>query len=536
MSKNSIEFFPSDFESHSLSWEDLQSFFARRWKLVLLAFLATCVGTYVALQLMTERYESSASLMVKIGRENAEIPSTVQKSGLVTGGVNEQAVNSEIQILSSRSLAEAVVDKIGVAAFQARLVPPDSLLKLPKYYVKMAFRWAKKQGNEGLIVLNLKHRLTEREAAVTAVADSLHVQPEKNSQVISLHLELPDPELGKRVLNELVELYLIQHSRVYQNSDVNGFFDTQLMEKEHDLKELVARREQTRNQYGLSSVSEQRSLLLKQLSDIKTQMEMNRSEQAMLGKQRDLMSARLTKVPAELQSSKVQTQNPSIQSIRDRITSLQLEHAKLASRYLPHTGPLVKNEEEIAELTALLTSEQPTLLGHVTSEPNPVRLSFSEGVEQDEIKIQGLEAKDIALLEPLGKIERRLKDLNVGEDQLHAIERQIELAEQSYNSYAKDLEESRISQQLDSRRIANVSVLSRPASSFEPVYPRKLLIMGVAMPFGLLLGLALGLVTEYMDDTIRSSRDFDALDGLHCLGSFQITVDSKNLQTESVGD
>ncbi|MGB8472934.1 MAG: GumC family protein [Candidatus Acidiferrum sp.] len=536
MSKGTVNLLTDDFESRNLSWEDIESFISRRWKLVLLAFLATCLGTYTALQLMTDRYESSADVMVKIGRENSEIPSTVQNSGLVTGGVNEQVVNSEIQILSSRSLVESVVDKIGVAAFQSPLVPPTSWYKLPKYYAKVAFHWVKKQGNEVLIAVNLKRRLTKREAAVTAVADSLQVQPEKNSQVISLHLELPDPELGKRVLSELVQLYLIQHSKVYQDPDVNDFFDAQLTGKEKELQELLAKREETRNQYALSSVSEQRSLLLKQLSDINTQMDMNQSEEAMLGRQKELMKTRLLAVPAELKSSEVQTQNPSIQSIKDRITTLQLEHAKLASRYIPNAGPLVKNEEEIAELKALLQKEEPTLLGNVTSELNPVRLNFDEGIEQNEIKIQGLEAKSKELLQPLGQIKRRLKDLNVGEDQLHNIDLQIGLAEQSYKAYAKDLEESRISQQLDIRRIANVSVLSAPSSSFEPVYPRKLLIMGLAIPFGLLLGLALGLVAEYMDDTIRSSRDLEDLDGLPCLGSFRISVDSKDLQSASVGD
>jgi len=160
-------------------------------------------------------------------------------------------------------------------------------------------------------------------------------------------------------------------------------------------------------------------------------------------------------------------------------------------------------------------------------------LNFDQGIEQNEVKIQGLEAKNQALLQPMTELERRLKELNQGEDQLHRIEQHIELAEQSYNSYAKSLEESRISQQMDAQRIANISVLSPPSSSFEPVYPRKLLIMGIALPFGLLLGLALGLWMEYMDDTIHSSKDLDDLDGLPCLGSFRITLDSKDLHPES---
>src|SRR5882757_3368021 len=148
MSRSPVEFVANDFESRSVRWEDVQAFFVRRWKMILAVLLATTLGTYTALQLMTERYESSASLMVKVGRENAEIPSTVQKTGLVTGGVNEQIVNSEIQMLTSHSLAEDVVDRIGLQAFQTPLASPTSVLELPKYYAKTVFRWVKKQGNE----------------------------------------------------------------------------------------------------------------------------------------------------------------------------------------------------------------------------------------------------------------------------------------------------------------------------------------------------------------------------------------------------
>jgi uncharacterized protein involved in exopolysaccharide biosynthesis len=526
----------SEFESRTVTWEDIGSLVSRRWKTVVLVLAATCLGTYTALQLMTERYETAASIMMKIGRENAEIPATVQKSRLVTGGVNEQEVNSEIQMLRSRPLAEAVVQEVGNGAFRPTLQRPTSLLKLGKFYIKLAVRWAKKQRDELLIAANLTRRLTENEAAVTAVEDSLQVQSEKNSDVISLHLQLSDPELGKRVLDTLLRLYLVQHSKVYENSDASGFFGSQLADKGQELERLQQVREQVRNQYGLNSVAEQRSLLLKELSDLKTQMELNRSEQAMLRNQERLMKERLKEVPAELQSSEVQTQNPSIQSIRDRLTSLQLEHAKLASRYLRGSEPLKKNEEEIAELTGLLAHQQPTLLGNVTSEANPVRLGFLQAIEQDEIKIQGLEAKNSALGKPFAEIESRLRTINSGEDELHTLERQIEIAEKSYTAYAQDLEDSRVSQQLDSRRIANISVLSAPSSSYEPVYPRKLLIMGIAVPFGLLFGIAIALGTEYMDDTIRTSRDLSDLNGLPCLGSFPLYGDAKEPKMALVGD
>jgi len=54
---------------------------------------------------------------------------------------------------------------------------------------------------------------------------------------------------------------------------------------------------------------------------------------------------------------------------------------------------------------------------------------------------------------------------------------------------------------------------------FEPVHPRKLLIMGIALPLGIVLGLALSLLQEYFDDTVRGRRDVIEIEGLNYLGA-----------------
>src|ERR1700691_3466852 len=81
------------------------------------------IGTFLGLTvlvigysyLLTPYYEATASLLVKTGREfqvrsdpNAPIAS-------VPSTTKQEIVNSEIQILTSRDLVEAVVEKIGAA-------------------------------------------------------------------------------------------------------------------------------------------------------------------------------------------------------------------------------------------------------------------------------------------------------------------------------------------------------------------------------------------------------------------------------------
>ena len=500
------------FERRTASWADLWSVTRRRWKVLLSAFLAAVLTTYICLQLMTDRYDSSASLLVKVGRENSEVPSTVQSAGLLPAGVKPEEIRSEIEILSSRALTERVVDRIGAAAFLTQPPRPASLLAWPKYYAKQTARWLKKQGNSALVVLNLKKKLTGRDAVIETLHGDLQVDAEKSSNVISVHLQFPDPQLGQKVLHTLIQEYLEEHTAVYRNPAGMDFFAQELQQNHQRLAELEVQRDAIRKKFDLSSVPEQQALLLKQRDQIQSQIDLNRVEGSMLAREEHAMQARVPQLSPEVSKSTEQAENPSVQSIRDRITILQLEHAKLASRYQPGAGPLLKNEEELAELEQQLSHEPPTIPGRTTSEANPIRQTFTGNIEQNEIHLAGLSAKQSVLQQSEQNLNHELNGLNSGEDALENVQREIKAADDNYFTYSKHLEEARISEELDLRRVANVAVLSQPATSYEPVYPRRLLIMSLSLPLGVMLGIALVLLLEYMDDTIHSEQDLLDLD------------------------
>ena len=515
------------FERHSTSWRDIGRVIASRQALIVTVWIATVISTYVGLQLMTERYESKATILVKLGRENAEVPTTVQNSGLVSTGVSREVVNSEMQILSSSSLVERTVDKLGPELFTFKPAPPHGFFGSLRYYVKLTVRWFKRQGREFLYALSLKKRPTEREAAIQMLADSLHTDVEKDSNVIVVSVELPDSAFCKKVTDTLLSIYLDEHQRAWRSPGSKDFFVSQQQGNRRRLDELQQLRDQIRTKWNLSSINEQRSLLLKQLSDINTQMASNRAEANDLARQSSVMDSRLKSLPERQTSTEIQTQNSSIQSINDRLTSLELERAKLLSRYEPSAEPVKKVDGEIADLRTLLDSQPPTLLGSVSSQINPTRQTFQNGIEEYRAKIAGLEERNRTLSAAAAEIQRQLQVLNDGEDQLDAVERDLKVAQDNYLTYARRMEEDRISAELDLSHVSNVVILSPASTPIEPVYPRRLLIMAVAIGLGLILGVALALLLEYMDDTVRRAKDIADLEDLHVLGTFHINREEK---------
>ena len=59
-------------------WMDLRAVLVHRKFTIATVFIATVLAGYGALSVLTERYEAHGRLLVKLGRENAEVPLTVE--------------------------------------------------------------------------------------------------------------------------------------------------------------------------------------------------------------------------------------------------------------------------------------------------------------------------------------------------------------------------------------------------------------------------------------------------------------------------
>ena len=110
---------------------------------------------------------------------------------------------------------------------------------------------------------------------------------------------------------------------------------------------------------------------------------------------------------------------------------------------------------------------------------------------------------------------------------LTALERDRRLAEQNYLAVAGRQQEADIAALLDLNRLSNVSVAIPPSAGLQPVYPRKMLIMALALPLGLFLGLGLAMLLEWMSEDLRDPRQIARATNLKWLGSVVVTNDKR---------
>jgi uncharacterized protein involved in exopolysaccharide biosynthesis len=507
-------------EPSRATWNDILAFGRRYTVIILLVMFLTVIGAYITISLTTEQYETEAKLLVKMGRENLDPPAVSRNMPLTTGLRPEELV-SEIEILKSPEVISQVVDQIGVEAFRPRHPNPTTLLGHVKEGVRSSVRWAKAQYQEVLIGLDLKKRLDERGKAINWLMDSLTVEPIKDSDVIAVKLRTPDPALGLRIEDKLVHLYLARRIEVRSTPGVQEFLSGLAKEREKKLTAAEAQNEAWKKRWGIVSSTDQKALLLRQIRELSSQSSETQGEIESLTKEIETSRTLMAAAPEYQRSAQMETPNPAMQSIEEKLIALKLQRTQALSKYRPESDLIRSLNQEIDRLNEMLAEQKATQVGSVTSQLNPNRVAVEQKLQSDTIRLEGLRAKRRQQDVESKQLAAELDALATADVQLSDIERTRQLAEQDYANVVKRKFDSDVSTQLDRERVSNVSIAGIPSSSLQPVYPRKITVMAISLVVGLLLGISLALFMNYMDDSARASAQVELATHLPYIGSLE---------------
>lgn len=253
----------------SFHLRDMLHVLFKRKKTIIFVWLF-CVTTAVAYSIFAKPvYEATASVLIKVGRENVYVPSPRSAGEPTTPIVdtdNESQMNSEVEILKSRLLVEKVLDTLGATTIYA---PKTSVIS--KLLAMIQLR------------KDVRYSLAaeEHSRALRHLQADLKMEGIKKSNVIKISFRHVDPEICAKVLNTLLNLYLEQHLKIHQVSQSYGFFDEQSSKLKNDLGRTEFALNEFEKKYQIVSPEEQKKLLLKkgiELSDELAKTERMESE------------------------------------------------------------------------------------------------------------------------------------------------------------------------------------------------------------------------------------------------------------------
>ena len=267
-----------------------------------------------------EVYRSEAKLLVKIGRESVALDPTATTGQIISvarSRMNE--INSELEILGSRDLAEGVVDALG----HERILRPGA-----------------PAGRAGAGEKAVAEPLA-REKAIDTVLDNFDISVVKDSNVISASFEARDPELARAVLRKLMALYLDRHIAVHRTSGSHSFFAAETEKRRALLDRIETALRDLKNESGIASLESQREILSQHVGELERELAKSGVARAAAWARLDALISQVEGLPAMRVSSETSgIPGTAVEAMRERLYELQLEEHDLRARYRPDELPV----------------------------------------------------------------------------------------------------------------------------------------------------------------------------------------------------
>jgi capsular exopolysaccharide synthesis family protein len=334
--------------------------------------------------------------------------------------------------------------------------------------------------------------VTRRPSILGAFLGRLSVKHVPNSSLIEVTFEAEDPQLAAQIVNTHLQNFVEQNFRSKYDATIQA--SNWLSSELEELRIKVEKSENARIAYERANqiwqIDEKQDIATQKLAELSkavtaAQTDVAEKEalyrMAVSGNVDALPSARGSEVVTELLKRK---------------SDIDTQYAEALDQYGPNFPKVLRLASKQKEVEDDLNRARSTLVESIQQEYDTARSHVE------------------LLQEALDRQKREANDQAEKLVQYHILQHDAESNKQLYDGLLQKLKEAGISAGLRSSNIRVVDPALAPASASRPQKSRNILL---AFLMGLVGGVGLALFREYLDNTVKSPDDIEALTGLPSL-------------------
>ena len=467
--------------------DTLYAVFRHKWKILFIAGLGMVAAAIVP-RFVEVTYQSDAKLFVKYVVENKS-PGQVGSGSTLTSDESANAINTEMEILTSLDLAQEVADKVG----------PEKIL-------------AKVGGG------------TNRYAAAGFIHGNLTPESAKGSKVIRVSFRHPDPEMVQTILNQIIQAYLTRHEEIHRHV---GLFDDFLTQQTDQLKARLKDTEEelrrAKTSAGIISLEDSKRAYTEQISSIEekiTEAEANLAERKAMAEE---MAKLLHTESPTAQATQVVTNQvlapENIAAYEQTCALLETQKKRLQDLLVQFTpeNSWVKDAQAQVEATLKrkqnLETSSPGLLAlriETTAAGPDANAAMRTTLMTEAAKATALQSKIDVFIQQLARIRKEAGTIDDAEASITELQRTRQLQERNYEYFKENLEQSKFDQALGAGRAYNISIIQEPSPSYPVSKAAK--IKNAIMAGSIAAALALAFLIEFvLDKTVKRPGDVTKL-------------------------
>lgn len=472
---------------------DLGELFAKIWRRKSLIGVCVLIGALTfgfAVSQVTPKYTAMAKVMLD-PRKSTIITDQAVTSDL---DVTEQVVNTEVSVLRSNVLLEAVVARVGFDT----LTPLDQVK--PSLIATLKGAVASAVGLSPATISPQQQdilRAQKTERLVWAIRRAQDVYREGESFVIAIKVETVDPVLSMEIAKAISETYI--SLQLTGRQDAAQAATDWISDRVGELRSEVERAEDAVESYRAKS-------LILDGSSLET------SQQQLVELTNRLALVRTDRVTAEAEYRQILgvmerggtealftvVTSPLLEALSEQRVALLRQDAVWAERYDKSHPSRKRLATEIAGIEEELTRE------------------VTKIVETRRNDVEAARIREGAMEASLNEMESRVIEISANASGLRDLERKLSASRQAYEDLLARHTETRSQEQLQK---ADSKIVERATIPGAPSAPRPKLMIAIGGMTGFAAGLAFVFFLELSTAAFRSEAELERETGLPVLAS-----------------
>jgi len=437
----------------------------------LIAFFLLAVVSIVMIATFRTQPVYEATARVEIDRENPNtfhLSESDQESDFID---LEDYIVTQSKILQSETLAMQTVRSMGLDRLPQFGGQPG---KAPK---------PEPPGSDAAL---------RRPPALGAFLGGLSIKRVPNSRLLDVTFEATDPVLAARIVNAHINNFIEQNfrSRYEAATQASNWLAGQLNEMKIKVENAEDARLAYERQNQIWTIDEKSDISTQKLGEL--EKELTEAEAERIKKEAVYQLAQ----SGNYDAIAVVRESAVIQDILKQQTALSAQYTDALAQYGPKFPKVVRIEAQLKDLDQLVAREKMNIANQVEAE--------YRGARQRELLLK--EALDQQKTETNQTAEKLV--------QYNILKREADTNKQLYDGMLQKLKEAGISAGLRSSNLRIVDPALIPGGPSRPNKTRNFLL---SVMVGLLGGIGLALLREYLDNTVKTPDDIERLSRLPSL-------------------
>jgi succinoglycan biosynthesis transport protein ExoP len=435
----------------------------RKHQWLIVSFLLAVV-TIVTIATFRMQAVYVATARIEIDRENGSI---LPFQGMETYDFMmdlENYIETQSKILTSETLALRTIRSSGLGA-------------RPEYS-------SPNGPSEALAIGSLENQ--KRPPELGAFLGSLGIKRVPNSRLLDVSFESTDPQFAARIVNEHIKNFQEQNirSRYDETTRATAWLRNELDELKITVQESEDKRIAYERKNQIWTLDDKSNITTQRLADLNKELTESQAER--MRKEALFQFAKAGDV-ADVPQLR---DNPVLQSLTQKRQTASADYSDALSQYGPNFPKVQRLQAQVKELDQLIQKENLNTL-------NRIETDYREARERENLLTDALDQQKVAA----NAMAEKMVEYNI-------LKREAEASKALYDGLMTKLKEVGISAALQS---SNIRVVDPAMIPTYPSRPAKARNIALAFLVGLVGGIGLALMREYLDNTVKTPDDIETL-------------------------